>query len=75
MTSRTLRTVLAGAGLTLAVAIAVAAPVSYQADTGKIGWNSAEARRGADDPAGHNANDDRGGATGVHNHRQRGRGR
>lgn len=60
MTSRILRAALAGAGFSLGVALAVAAPVSYQADTGKIGFNSAEARRGADDPANHDVGDDRG---------------
>lgn len=61
MTSRILRAGLAGAGFSLAVALAVSAPVSFQADTGKIGFNSAEARRGADDPANHDINDDHGG--------------
>jgi len=64
MTSRILRAALAGAGFSLAVAFAVAAPVSYHAETGKIGMNSAEARRGADDPATHDVGDDKGGRRG-----------
>jgi len=82
MDIRSFRTMLAAAALTLAIG----APVTWNAETARLGWNGAEARRGgqtqssqpsSDDPTGDvvEVGDDNRATPDTSGHHQRRRGR
>jgi len=55
-----IRTTLLSFALLSAFALTLSAPVAFDGGKGGIAIKAAFAKHGADDPAGHNANDDRG---------------